>query len=53
MQKCPNPLSARGQDKEFTLMGTMDLGSWVHSPLSPSMAMIMLLTIKVNTIAML
>ena len=28
MQKCPNPLSARGQDREFTLMGTMDLGSW-------------------------
>ena len=23
--------SARGQDKGFTLIGTMDLGSWVHS----------------------
>ena len=35
MQKCPNSLSTRGQDKSISLIGTMDMGSWVHSILSP------------------
>jgi hypothetical protein len=46
--------NARGQDKEFALMGTMDLGSWfTQSSLSLSMVMIMLYMIKVNTNSML